>query len=259
MVSDHTWSGRAPLPSHLEVVLRIIDGPDKGIDYALPYSKIIIGRKKGDLLLNDREVSGIHATIEIGLERYIVKDLGSTNGTFLNGKRITIASIRNGSVIKVGSTIMKIEIKESESDAPSSPRRTEKGEGDPLGGKFPEEREPAGGSKPVETDAVLVTMSGNKPFSKLIKLKGTRSVIGSSGGLLLDVPAKGVFFVIERNQEGDYQLKNPAGTFELLLNGDNVLSKRLEEGDEVVLGAIRFKFLCGGDVLKRAREIIAST
>ena len=43
---------------------------------------------KNDIVLNDAGVSSVHARFEIGASTLIVTDLGSTNGTFVNGQRL---------------------------------------------------------------------------------------------------------------------------------------------------------------------------
>jgi pSer/pThr/pTyr-binding forkhead associated (FHA) protein len=74
-----------------------------------------IGRKGVDIKLNDLDCSRCHAQIEIlGGIRVFVKDLGSTNGTFVNGKRVTTQELNSGDIIQVGQTFFEVKI-ESES------------------------------------------------------------------------------------------------------------------------------------------------
>ncbi len=71
--------------------------------------EVVLGRE-GDLRLPDEEVSRRHAalrTIESQLE---VEDLGSLNGTFVNGVRITAAvRLRAGDVVALGDTTLAVE------------------------------------------------------------------------------------------------------------------------------------------------------
>ena len=254
MKSDQTWSGREPLPDGIKVTLEVIEGPDQGVVYQLPYSKIIIGRKKGDLILTDREISGIHASIEVGRGRYILKDLGSTNGTLLEGRRITIASIRDGSEIKLGADTLRIEISEAALGEDEPEREMEREEIAVKEESFQIKKERFDDYSPPRTAAILLLMEKGK-FGKIIELKRTRNVIGPTGESLIDVPSKGDYLLIEKLPGNAYQLRNPSGNFELLLNGSNVLSKELKEGDEIVLGPLKMKFLCGEDALKKAREL----
>lgn len=62
-----------------------------------------IGRRPGnDVQLNDLAVSGRHALISV-LQNTYVEDLGSTNGTLVNGKKVRKAILKHGDVIQTGS------------------------------------------------------------------------------------------------------------------------------------------------------------
>ena len=70
---------------------------------------ISIGRAgDNDLHVVDRTVSSHHARIFTYLESSYIEDLSSTNGTYLNGKRIQKHTLRVGDVIKVGKLELQI-------------------------------------------------------------------------------------------------------------------------------------------------------
>lgn len=93
----------APLPDGKAVAITVVRGPDTGAKFELTSARIVIGRKKGDVLLKDRETSSLHASIEYAPDgRFILKDLGSTNGTWLDGKRVAVAEIHPGQHLRVG-------------------------------------------------------------------------------------------------------------------------------------------------------------
>jgi hypothetical protein len=65
-------------------------GPAPGKVYSLENSEISIGREVGsDVFINDEEVSRRHARLVSQFGDYVLEDLGSTNGTFINGQRAT--------------------------------------------------------------------------------------------------------------------------------------------------------------------------
>jgi hypothetical protein len=62
-----------------------------------------IGRRPdNDIVLSDRAVSGRHACIELTGGQATIQDLDSTNGTFVNGRRVTTHSLRDGEIIAIG-------------------------------------------------------------------------------------------------------------------------------------------------------------
>lgn len=64
---------------------------------------LVIGRAGADLDVDDRGVSRRHARIARGPDGgWTLVDLGSTNGTFLNGARVHISRLRDGDEIRVG-------------------------------------------------------------------------------------------------------------------------------------------------------------
>ncbi len=72
-------------------------------EYPIEKDSLSIGRKHGnDIQLNDLTVSGRHALIISMGEHIYVDDLGSTNGTLMNGARVTKTLLKHGDVIQVG-------------------------------------------------------------------------------------------------------------------------------------------------------------
>lgn len=87
-------------------VLRITEGPGKGTSIEVTAGLTIGSRPDSGLRLDDPTVSRKHAEISRTAEGFLLQDLGSTNGTFLNGVRIDRAYLRNGAVVTVGETSM---------------------------------------------------------------------------------------------------------------------------------------------------------
>jgi pSer/pThr/pTyr-binding forkhead associated (FHA) protein len=72
-------------------------------EFPIDKDSISIGRKHGnDIQLNDLTVSGRHAMIVTMGEHTYVDDLGSTNGTLINGARVAKTLVKHGDVIQVG-------------------------------------------------------------------------------------------------------------------------------------------------------------
>jgi predicted component of type VI protein secretion system len=83
-------------------------GPTIGKVYPLESPEISIGRETTNTIpINDVEVSRKHARMELRGPSYVIQDLGSTNGTFVNGQRITGVQVLNpGDSISFGEGII---------------------------------------------------------------------------------------------------------------------------------------------------------
>jgi len=72
-------------------------------EFMVDKDSISVGRKHGnDIQLNDLTVSGRHALISVANEKIFVDDLGSTNGTLLNGGRVSKSVLQHGDVVQIG-------------------------------------------------------------------------------------------------------------------------------------------------------------
>jgi len=92
------------LPPGLLVTLEVLDGPDRGLRYAVKSGRVTIGRKDADFKLTDPTVSGHHAQLECAGGRLFLTDLSSTNGTKINGERVESSPVGNLDEIQVGET-----------------------------------------------------------------------------------------------------------------------------------------------------------
>jgi len=97
----------------------ILEGPDAGQEYLLEKAVSVVGRMKGvDILLSDSSVSRRHAVIEAEKGVFRLKDLGSTNGTLLSGRKIRESPIRHGDRFRVGNTTLQFVVEEREGSGP---------------------------------------------------------------------------------------------------------------------------------------------
>ncbi len=87
--------------------LKIMNREEHGKIFKLEKPRIIIGRKDADIIINDSKISGKHASLEISGDKAIIKDLGSSNGTFHNGKRVMEAVLSDQDKIRLGETILE--------------------------------------------------------------------------------------------------------------------------------------------------------
>ncbi len=115
-----TWESTLELPTPKPVLekiakceLVVTDGPDKGKRMALGRGVMAIGRSaQGDLVLTDKTVSNLHLEIEYGSMGVHLRDMGSTNGSRVDGRRIQSQTVDVGSEIQVGKTTLKLFLEE---------------------------------------------------------------------------------------------------------------------------------------------------
>jgi hypothetical protein len=90
--------------------LKFISGKYQGGEFPLKNDKqIVIGRSSDlDMVLVEDMVSRKHAKIAISGEKITIEDLGSTNGTFVNGEKVRQARLKEGDRILIGTSILKL-------------------------------------------------------------------------------------------------------------------------------------------------------
>src|SRR5688572_12105818 len=90
--------------------LRFISGKYQGGEFPLPRNgEIVIGRSSElDMVLVEDMVSRRHAKITVANDQIFIQDLGSTNGTFVNGEKIKRTRLNEGDRILIGTSIIKL-------------------------------------------------------------------------------------------------------------------------------------------------------
>lgn len=94
------------MPSNLRISIAVLSGNDAGAVFPIKEPLTVIGRAGCDINLNDPEISRRHARIEIRDTNYTLRDLKSTNGTYINEQHIQAAPIENRTEFRIGSTIL---------------------------------------------------------------------------------------------------------------------------------------------------------
>ena len=90
--------------------LVITSGPKEGLEIELPSEQLAIGRSsESGLVIRDDYTSTHHARLLLWKEGWVVQDLDSTNGTFLDGSRVTLPTlVPLGSPVTIGTTTFEL-------------------------------------------------------------------------------------------------------------------------------------------------------
>ena len=103
--------------------LIVVDGPDLGMEWSFKVPKVVVGRDEDcELVMSDIAVSRRHAQITLEGERFVLTDLGSGNGTFLNGLRIESQELSPGDEVSIGErTLRFVELSQAPPTAAAHP------------------------------------------------------------------------------------------------------------------------------------------
>jgi predicted Zn finger-like uncharacterized protein len=106
--------GLIELPKDKRYSLAVIQGEATGQIYPITRARTTIGRSGADINLDDPEASRQHAALEIMGESAIIRDLGSTNGTFIEMDRIEQHQLGNQMEFRIGSHVLMFIVTEVE-------------------------------------------------------------------------------------------------------------------------------------------------
>ena len=90
--------------------LVVLEGPDQGVELEVAHQRVTVGRTGiCDLTLVDKSISSLHFEIEAVDNGYVLRDLGSTNGTFYGDVKIREIYLRPGTVFRAGNSVLKFQ------------------------------------------------------------------------------------------------------------------------------------------------------
>jgi predicted component of type VI protein secretion system len=226
------------------LTLKFKDLPLKEIELAGD-SKTIGREPANDIVVENLLVSGYHARIDPAGREYVLTDLQSKNGTFLNGERVTSTKLKNGDQILIGKHTLVFTLDPAEIEA--DPKLTEETMFIQVAQGDAEPSEPGLDSTAVsiERPAVLAFVAGGRGEHEI-----KRKLVKLGKGEEADIPIGGLFTpkvaaTISRRPTG-YHL-SPAGRAKVKVNGVQIGgSHRLKEFDNIEIGPARLQFYYKG-------------
>ncbi len=84
----------------------VLKGPDKGRSFDTTAERMVLGRQSGDVPLTDHSISRRHAQLRLVNNEWIIEDIRSSNGTYVNGTRICgPTGVQSGDRIRLGKSV----------------------------------------------------------------------------------------------------------------------------------------------------------
>ncbi len=111
---DAVRMGFLQLPKDRRFSLAVIQGPATGQIFPITKTRTVIGRTGADINIDDPEASRQHAAIEVVGEIAVLRDLGSTNGTWIDLDRVEQQQISNQQEFRIGSHVLMFIVTEVE-------------------------------------------------------------------------------------------------------------------------------------------------
>src|SRR5688572_27339788 len=89
--------------------LTVISGPNRGSSFPVQEGEITIGRQTGNtVVLQSSKVSKQHCVLIVNNNEIVIKDQGSSNGTFVNGILTKLKKIKPGDRISIGEFVLEL-------------------------------------------------------------------------------------------------------------------------------------------------------
>ena len=109
----------------VEAKLIVLNGPNKDDVHTVAQRKVCtLGRgTQADVRIFDSRVSRLQCKFEYRGDHWIVEDLGSSNGTFVNGRVISAAQLKHGDRVRIGKTSLEFRSEEAEAPQPEQPQQ----------------------------------------------------------------------------------------------------------------------------------------
>lgn len=95
--------------------LTVVGGFYDGLEWPLDSTCLAVGRgRNADLVLSEATISRTHAVFGFQSRRLFVQDLGSTNGTLVNGRREQRIFLENGDELQMGKLVLRVKLAATE-------------------------------------------------------------------------------------------------------------------------------------------------
>lgn len=185
----------------------------------LSKDRTTLGRRPyNDVVFDNLAVSGEHAVVAVSDGEYVIEDLNSTNGTFVNGRSVTRHTLRHGDAIEIGKYRVKF---------------------------FQDNREDDHERVTVVDDGAAILSAEPQEHGRLLVLNGNAA--GKAVGLTkpsttIGKPSQAVICVAR--QGAGHSIAYVEGVVPVTLNGETLHTREapLHNGDLIEIGGVQMQF-----------------
>jgi len=233
------------IPANLKIYLEVLEGTEAGAKFEIRKLSTTIGRKDCDIILSDPAVSARHCTIEVSKEDITIYDNNSTNGTFVNGDRVSGCPLKNLDEIKIGESKLLISIvSDPYAIYEGQVAEVEVSALKPDEGTFVIAEGVPNPKLPEEFQAVLEVVEGPNKGERF-KLSHRSTVLGRSQEadvILSDDAVSGRHCQIEIHSKDKITIKDLASTNGTRVNGVLVSAVKIRNQDIIEIGKTKMTF-----------------
>lgn len=206
---------------------------------------LTVGRQKADLNLEDRKVSGLHASVQENVGKLHLVDLDSRNGLLVGEERVDSVLLEPGVIVRVGNTSLEvIELDEAAFQQAADPMETWRSILFKFNQRVIQDVEfppiPVG---PIVPALRLDFVQGRQLDTRWTVGYGPRKFGFFSGEFRIDEPgAPDICFEVFPNEGAWFKTDHPE---RVLLNGQSLAAEKLNAGDRISIGdtVIQVSFL----------------
>ncbi|MFZ3215745.1 MAG: FHA domain-containing protein [Candidatus Acidiferrales bacterium] len=100
------------LPRDKSIAISVVAGSSEGLERGLTMPLVTIGRLRGgaDFEIDDPMISRLHCAVEVKNDAVFLRDLRSTNGTYVAEKRVLAAQLDNATEFRIGTSTLRVSI-----------------------------------------------------------------------------------------------------------------------------------------------------
>lgn len=233
-------------------------GSEKGRQFPLLYTRTVIGRKKGDILVRDPNVSSQHTAVDYRRGVFHVVDLGSMNGTYVGDQPVVDQKIQVEQEVRLGETGFMIELDPKQSEFLLKQKKIVEGV---KGGmvnlleeeffkedwEAPSSKQPAKTQAKIEDEKQCMKLRVIVSAEKQVKLKFVKEtvIIGRENVdlILNDRSVSKRHAQLDLAANGEVTVTDLASANGTYVNGKRIKSKKLNPDDRIKVGRVSIVFV----------------